>query len=244
MDASTARIGFIGFGNMAQAMAKGLVEHAGFDGGRITACAAHFDKLEASCKPLGANAVHTPAEVAEASDLVIVAVKPYMVADVLTPAREALAGKAVVSVAAGLLFDFYEDLLGAGSHHLSTIPNTPIAVGCGVIACEQKHSLATDEWETFTGLFGGIALIEPVAGHLLSTASAVAGCGPAFAAVPGVAGRRRREERPAPRHRVSPGGADDGRHRAAASGHRHAPRRHEGRRVQPRRHHHQGRGGA
>ena len=175
MDASTARIGFIGFGNMAQAMAKGLVEHAGFDGGRITACAAHFDKLEASCKPLGANAVHTPAEVAEASDLVIVAVKPYMVADVLTPAREALAGKAVVSVAAGLLFDFYEDLLGAGSHHLSTIPNTPIAVGCGVIACEQKHSLATDEWETFTGLFGGIALIEPVAGHLLSTASAVAG---------------------------------------------------------------------
>lgn len=183
MDASTARIGFIGFGNMAQAMAKGLVEHAGFDGGRITACAAHFDKLEANCKPLGANAVHTPAEVAEASDLVIVAVKPYMVADVLAPAREALAGKAVVSVAAGLLFDFYEDLLGAGSHHLSTIPNTPIAVGCGVIACEQKHSLAADEWETFTGLFGGIALIEPVAGHLLSTASAVAGCGPAFAAM-------------------------------------------------------------
>lgn len=183
MDASTARIGFIGFGNMAQAMAKGLVEHAGFDGGHITACAAHFDKLEASCKPLGANTVHTPAEVAEASDLVIVAVKPYMVADVLTPAREALAGKAVVSVAAGLLFDFYEDLLGAGSHHLSTIPNTPIAVGCGVIACEQKHSLSDDEWETFTGLFGGIALIEPVAGHLLSTASAVAGCGPAFAAM-------------------------------------------------------------
>ena len=183
MDANTARIGFIGFGNMAQAMAKGLVEHAGFDGGRITACAAHSDKLEASCKPLGANAVRTPAEVAEASDLIIVAVKPYMVADVLAPAREALAGKAVVSVAAGLLFDFYEDLLGAGSHHLSTIPNTPIAVGCGVIACEQKHSLSDDEWETFTGLFGGIALIEPVAGHLLSTASAVAGCGPAFAAM-------------------------------------------------------------
>ena len=183
MDASTARIGFIGFGNMAQAMAKGLVEHAGLEGSHITACAAHFDKLEASCKPLGANAVHTPAEVAEASDLVIVAVKSYMVADVLTPAREALAGKAVVSVAAGLLFDFYEDLLGAGSHHLSTIPNTPIAVGCGVIACEQKHSLNDDEWETFAGLFGGIALIEPVAGHLLSTASAVAGCGPAFAAM-------------------------------------------------------------
>ena len=183
MDAKTARIGFIGFGNMAQAMAKGLVNHAGVDGSRITACAAHFDKLSANCAALGVAAAHTPTEVAQASDLVIVAVKPYMVAEVLAPAREALAGKAVVSVAAGLLFDFYEDLLGEGSHHLSTIPNTPIAVGCGAIACEQTHSLAADEWETFTQLFGSIALIEPVAGNLLSTASAIAGCGPAFAAM-------------------------------------------------------------
>ena len=183
MDAKTARIGFIGFGNMAQEMAKGLVEHANVAGDRITACAAHYDKLQASCAALGATPVHTAAEVAEASDLIIVAVKPHMVADVLAPAREALAGKVVVSVAAGLLFDFYDELLGQESHHLSTIPNTPIAVGCGVIACEQKHSLTCDEWDTFTQLFSPIALIEPVAGNLLSTASAVAGCGPAFAAM-------------------------------------------------------------
>ncbi len=183
MDAQTARIGFIGFGNMAQAMARGLVNHGGVDGGRITACAAHLDKLTASCAEIGATPAATAAEVAQASDLVIVAVKPYMVAEVLSGAREALAGKAVVSVAAGLLFDFYEDLLGEGSHHLSTIPNTPIAVGAGVIATETRHSLTDDEWETFTQLFSPIALIEPVAGNLLSTASAVAGCGPAFAAM-------------------------------------------------------------
>ena len=183
MDAKTARIGFIGFGNMAQAMAKGLVEHGNVAGTRITACAAHYDKLEANCAALGIAPAHTATEVAQASDLVIVAVKPHMVADVLAPAREALAGKAVVSVAAGLLFDFYDELLGSESHHLSTIPNTPIAVGCGVIACEQKHSLTSEEWETFTQLFSPIALIEQVAGNLLSTASAVAGCGPAFAAM-------------------------------------------------------------
>lgn len=183
MDAQTARIGFIGFGNMAQAMARGLVNHAGVDGSRITACAAHFDKLKASCAEIGATPAATATEVAQASDLVMVAVKPYMVAEALSGAREALGGKAVVSVAAGLLFDFYEDLLGEGSHHLSTIPNTPIAVGAGVIATETHHSLTDDEWETFAQLFSPIALIEPVAGNLLSTASAVAGCGPAFAAM-------------------------------------------------------------
>ena len=109
--------------------------------------------------------------------------KPYLVGEVLSPVREALREKAVISVAAGLLFDFYEDLLGEGSRHLSTIPNTPIAIGKGVISCEERHTLNVDEWETFVGLFSPIALIEVLPGHLLSVASALAGCGPAFAAM-------------------------------------------------------------
>ena len=183
MDARTARIGFIGFGNMAHAMAKGLVTCAGVEGSHIRACAAHFDALEKRCEPLGIRALRTPAEVAQASDIVVVAVKPHLVADVVAECAAELRGKAVVSVAAGLLFDFYENLLGAGSHHLSTIPNTPIAIGKGVIAYEQTHSLSAEEWGVFEALFSPIALIEPVAGNLLSCASAVAGCGPAFAAM-------------------------------------------------------------
>lgn len=183
MDAQSARIGFIGFGNMASAMAKGLVEQAGVAPERVCACAAHFEALKERCVDLGIRPFATPAEVAQESDIVIVAVKPHMVADVLAPIADALYGKVVVSVAAGLLFDFYDDLLGAGSHHLSTIPNTPIAIGEGVIAYEQTHSLSADEWAAFEQLFSPIALIEPVAGNLLSCASAVAGCGPAFAAI-------------------------------------------------------------
>ena len=175
-----ATFGFIGTGNMGGALARAARKR--LSGGEILLANRSAAKAEALAQELDCRAVDNAA-VAAGADYIFLGVKPYMVADVLTPAREALAGKAVVSVAAGLLFDFYEDLLGAGSHHLSTIPNTPIAVGCGVIACEQKHSLSDDEWETFAGLFGGIALIEPVAGHLLSTASAVAGCGPAFAAM-------------------------------------------------------------
>lgn len=183
MDARSARIGFIGFGNMASAMAKGLIECAGIEGSRICACAAHFDSLEERCEPLGVRAFKSPAEVVENCDLVVISVKPYLVGEVLSPVREALREKAVISVAAGLLFDFYEDLLGEGSRHLSTIPNTPIAIGKGVISCEERHTLDVDEWETFVGLFSPIALIEVLPGHLLSVASALAGCGPAFAAM-------------------------------------------------------------
>lgn len=178
-----ATVGFIGFGNMAQAMAKGLVSSGTLPGGSVRACAAHFDKLERNCAAVGAVACKTAAEVVEGSDLVIVAVKPHQVESVLSPVLDALADKPVVSVAAGLLFDWYEQRLKPGTRHMSTIPNTPIAVGAGVIACEQEHSLTDAEHRAFRDLFAPIALIEDVPGRLLSTASAVAGCGPAFAAL-------------------------------------------------------------
>ena len=170
-------LGFIGFGNMAQAMAKGLVEAGALPGARIYATAAHFDKLQASTAALGAHACEDARGVVEASDFVVVAVKPHLVASVLEPVRDALAapGKAVISVAAGCGFDFYEGVLAPGTHHLSTIPNTPIAVGAGVVACEQRHSLSEGELAAFEDLFGQVALIEWVDGKLLSTASAIAG---------------------------------------------------------------------
>ena len=180
---SDVTLGFIGFGNMAQAMARGLVEAGALPGERIWATAAHFNKLQKSAGALGAHACETAAEVIEASDFVVVAVKPHLVAQVLEPVRDALASKAVISVAAGCGFDFYEDILAPGTHHVSTIPNTPIAVGAGVVACEVHHSLSDAELAAFENLFGQVALIEWVDGKLLSTASSLAGCGPAFAAM-------------------------------------------------------------
>lgn len=181
--ASEVEVGFIGFGNMAQAMARGLVGSGALEGARIHACAAHFDKLQTTAEKLGVNAHRDAGEVVEASDFVVLAVKPYLVEQVVAPVRDLLADKAVISVAAGRDFAFYESILAPGSRHLSTIPNTPIAVGVGVIACERRHSLTNEQLETFESLFGQIALIEWVDGALLSTASSVAGCGPAFAAM-------------------------------------------------------------
>ena len=138
--ASEVEVGFIGFGNMAQAMARGLVDSGVLPGARIHACAAHFDKLQTTAEKLGVNAHRDAGEVVEASDFVVLAVKPYLVEQVVAPVRDLLADKAVISVAAGRDFAFYEGVLAPGSRHLSNIPNTPIAVGAGVIACGATRS--------------------------------------------------------------------------------------------------------
>lgn len=176
-------IGFIGFGSMAGAIAAGLMRAGAVKAERIYACAAHFDRL---CERVGAlhiNAVRTPREAVAQADVVVIAVKPHQVEQTVGPVRDSLSGKTVVSVAAGWDFARLEALVGEGVHHISTVPNTPVAVCAGVIAAEDKHSLDGGELALFNSLFGSIGLVESVPTEALSIAGTVAGCGPAYAAM-------------------------------------------------------------
>ena len=100
---SNPTIGFIGYGNMAQAIAEGLVNAGTISGNDIVACAAHYDKLECNAAKLGVKAVHTAAQVAEAADVVVIAIKPYQIEAVISPIVDKLAqpNTIVVSIAAG-----------------------------------------------------------------------------------------------------------------------------------------------
>ena len=105
-------IGFIGYGNMAQAIAEGLVNAGTISGSDIVACAAHYDKLERNAAKLGAKAVHTAAQVAEAADVVVIAIKPYQIEAVISPIVDKLAqpNTIVVSIAAGWDLNKFHDL--------------------------------------------------------------------------------------------------------------------------------------
>ena len=182
---SNPTIGFIGYGNMAQAIAQGMIGAGVLDGDHIVACAAHYDKLERNAAKLGIRAVHTAAEVADAADVVIIAIKPYQIEDVIGPIVAALAenDKFVVSIAAGWDLTQYRYLFGErfdAVHIQCTIPNTPMAVGKGVLVTETDNTLTTNQNETFEKLFGPISLIERVDSAHMGIAMCVAGCAPAF----------------------------------------------------------------
>ena len=97
-----------------------------------------------------------------------------------TPVREALRGKIVVSVVAGYTFGRYERILAEGTPHLSTIPNTPVSVGEGIVVCERRHSLSEEDYARITELLSKIGLVLTVDTELLDIAGTVGGCGPAF----------------------------------------------------------------
>lgn len=177
------KIGFIGFGNMAQAMADGFILKDSVKRENIYASAKNWNKLCKNTEARGINPCSTSYEVAENSDIVVIAVKPYMVDTVIEPIKEILKGKIVVSVAAGCLFDKYENILLPGTAHISTIPSVPVSVGEGIIIAESRHSLSESQYETVKGLFSDIGLFQPVESSQLSIAGTLSGCGPAFAAM-------------------------------------------------------------
>ncbi len=180
---SDVKIGFIGFGNMAQAIAKGLLLKKTVAPERIFACAKNWEKLRRNTEPQGMVPCRDASEVAEKADLVVIAVKPYLVQEVTAPIRGLLREKIVVSVASGYPFEKYEEILLPGTHHLSTIPNTPVSVGEGIFICEEKHSLSAEEYGLVKALFSAIGLVQPVETRLLDIGGVVSGCGPAFAAM-------------------------------------------------------------
>ena len=177
------KIGFIGFGSMGRAIAEGLLARSVCAPEDIYACAGHFDKLKETADRLGIHAERTAAEVAAKSDWIVPAVVPAILEDVLRPVLPEVQGKVVVSIVSGWDFARYEGFLMPGTHHISTIPNTPIAIGEGVLACESTHNLTEDEYRTFCEVFGKIALIVPVTAAQFGPAGTLGGCTPAFTAM-------------------------------------------------------------
>jgi pyrroline-5-carboxylate reductase len=174
------KLGFIGFGNMAQALANGLIYKNAIKAEQIYACAKNWDKICSNTNPKGFIPCRDSNELVENVDMVVIAVKPYLIEEVITPIKEKLVGKIVISVVVNYTFDQYEKILSPNTHHLSTLPNTPVSVGEGIIVCENKSSLTLEEYESFVNLFSQIALVENVETKNLGIAGTVSGCGPAF----------------------------------------------------------------
>ena len=183
LDISTARIAFLGFGNMASAMADGFLRSGVVKPEQLGAASRRQDVLKAKTDARGMHAFATCDEAARWADVVIVAVKPHLVNPVVTPVADILNDKFVLSVAVGRLCEDYEAILASGTRHLSTLPNTPVSINEGSVICEARHTLTVDDQAYVEQLFGLLGLCEFVDDRTMSAAGTLAGCGPAFAAM-------------------------------------------------------------
>lgn len=175
-------IGFIGFGNMAQAIARGWLESKTLSGGQIVASAANYEKLEKNAAKLGITALRNNLEVCEKSDVVILAVKPHILEQALQGCASVLKDKLIINLAVNKNYEETE-ALAPGSHHISILPNLGVEVGKGVVLAEKKNSLDEKQMELFRQLFEPISTLIFMDTAQFGIGGVLSGCGPAFCAL-------------------------------------------------------------
>ncbi len=191
------KIGFIGMGNMAKALASGFIKSGKMKGENVFAYAPHQDKLKENAEAIGFVPMPSVQELVSAVDTMIMACKPYQIDSVLqslvnaydregngakvTPDTPSLLdGKALLSIAAGWDFEAYQERLGSKVRIQFIMPNTPAMVGSGVMLFEDKNSLKPDERNEVKGLFMALGMVADMASNLMGIGGAITGCGPAF----------------------------------------------------------------
>ena len=177
------KLGFIGLGNMGRAIASGLIAGGAIAPENVYGYAPHLDKLTSYAEETGIRVAHSAVEVVENVNTVLLAVKPYVIESVLAEVRDALAGKAVVSVALGYDYARLRPLLPENARIQFIMPNTPALVGAGVMLFEQTNSLEAGERAELMEKFTVLGAVEELPSHLMGIGGAVSGCGPAFCAM-------------------------------------------------------------
>ena len=109
--------------------------------------------------------------------------KPYVVEQVLRQAGDRLRGKALLSVAAGWPLERYRPLLDESVRVQTLMPNTPCSVGEGMLLFEEANTLTAEEHEAALKLFHALGEVEILPADKMNAGMAIAGCGPAYAAM-------------------------------------------------------------
>ena len=174
-------IGFIGCGNMGGALARAV--RTADPAAELFFANRSPDKAETLAAELGGQ-VQTNEWVARQCSLIFLGVKPQLMGEVLGALAPVLAGRTdrfvLLTMAAGLTTDTIRTMAGGKYPVARIMPNTPCAIGAGVVQL-CSLDLTEGEREELKLLLSGAGLVDELDEGLIDAACAVSGCGPAFA---------------------------------------------------------------
>ena len=175
------RLGFIGAGQMATALAKGIAS------GNGTCRFAVYDpnpsaveSFEKSSGCTGLTVCQSNIELVKTSDVIFVAVKPQVIESALAGLPDAFEpGKTYVSVVAGISIARLQELSGS-SQIVRTMPNTPCLIGTGAIAIAPGESVSAETTQRIRELLSSVGIVVDVQEYQIDAVTGLSGSGPAF----------------------------------------------------------------
>jgi len=180
--AESCKLGFVGAGNMAEAIARGVVGAKLFGPKELLASDPATARRAVFAEQLGIEAIDSNRDLVERCDAVVLAVKPQVMGDVLAGlAGHVAPDKLVISIAAGISTAYIAEALGEPTRRIVRVmPNTPMLAGEGMSAL-AAGAAATDEDMAFARrIFESAGRALVVDESLIDAVTAVSGSGPAY----------------------------------------------------------------
>ena len=179
--ATQLKIGFLGAGKMAAALARGFIG-AEIVFPREMIAADPFDTARKHFSDAtGAKAVADNVEAAKFARVLFLATKPDQVATALTDISGAFTrNHLLISIAAGVGLAKLEAALPAGSRVIRVMPNTPALVGAGASAFALGKNATAEDGELARKLLCAVGVALPVKESLLDAVTGLSGSGPAY----------------------------------------------------------------
>lgn len=181
VNSDVPRIGFVGGGNMAEALVRGLLESKATDAASIRVSDPSQARRQHLVSRYGVSASEDNAAVVGWAELVVLAVKPSVVVPALrTVAPFVGEDVLVLSIAAGVPIATIEAELPAGHHVIRAMPNTAALVRAGATAVARGTAATDSDLEVASALFEVVGRVVVVPEKLLDAVTGLSGSGPAY----------------------------------------------------------------
>jgi len=177
-------VGFIGAGNMGEALIKGLVAANVLSSESIWASDVRLERLRDLDRQYGVQLAADNQECVRHADVVIMAVKPQILGAVLKEIAPVMTRrKLMISLAAGVSTARIRAALGKDVRLIRVMPNTPALVLEGVTAIAKADGLEADDLDTAGEIFSAVGRVVVLSEDLMDAVTGLSGSGPAYVAV-------------------------------------------------------------
>jgi pyrroline-5-carboxylate reductase len=173
------KIGFIGAGNMAEAMIKGLL--ASEVKTELAVSDSSVERLEVIRTVYGIEGVSKDnKKVADFADVLVLAVKPQIISVILRQLKGRVRDKLIVSIAAGITTEYIESVLGDETRIVRVMPNTPALVLSGAAAVCGGKAATDEDLATVKGMLDAVGSCIIVDESKMDAVTGLSGSGPAY----------------------------------------------------------------
>jgi pyrroline-5-carboxylate reductase len=178
------KVGFVGAGNMGEAIIKGLLQAGLVPPALIGATDVRADRLDQLARQYAIRVRASNSALVDDSDVVILAVKPQVMRSVLKEIAPAVdQWKLLISIAAGVATRTLREHLGKPVRLIRVMPNTPALVLEGASAIARADGLEDGDLETAQELFAAVGRVVVLEEDALDAVTGLSGSGPAYVAI-------------------------------------------------------------